>query len=119
MGRQRTYDHEAILIMRGRGLVPKDIAARLEIPVKSVEAVIRIARDRGDLRAARNFQPAIVMEEQGTAHALDRPGIMVVYVVTMDRNNGLARKVPVSLPRVSILGGWHGRAATEIGGAVG
>lgn len=118
MGRQRKFDHDAILDLRGRGMVPKNIAARLGIAVGSVEAVIRIARDRGDHRAMRAFRSASVAETPEEVQPADRPGVMVIYVATLGRNDGLAQKVPVSLPRLSILGDWQGRAATETRGEV-
>lgn len=97
-------------------MVPKNIAARLGIAVVSVEAVIRIARDKCDPRAMRAFKPASVAEATEKAQPPDRPGVMVIYVATLGRNDGLAQKVQVSLPRLSILGDWQGRAASETGG---
>lgn len=115
MAPPRKFDHEAILTMRGRGLVPRDIAARLNIAVESVEAVIRLARDRGDPRALRTIRPRGVAED--VPQPKERPGIMEIDVFTTDRSNdGRGRRMRVSLPHLSILGDWQGRAAIETGG---
>lgn len=102
----RKYDHDAILNLRAQGLGPAAIAARLDVPHSGVLSVISDARRRGDARSKR---PISAAPEQGRPDA-QRPGVMVIRVATMDRVGGDARKVPVSLPRLSILEGWTGAA---------
>lgn len=120
MGPSRTFDHEQILTLYSQMLTPTEVARRTGMAHGSVCNVLRAACDRGDPRAARyRKRPKIVPGSQPPAHRPpvdDRPNVTTIHVVTMGRNDGLARKLPVSLPRLSILRDWHGPAATETGG---
>lgn len=120
MGPARRFDHEQILTLYSQMLTPNEVSRRTGMAHGTVCNVLRAACDAGDPRAARyRKRPKLFPGPQPQAlepELEDRPNVMTVHVVTMGRNDGLARKLPVSLPRVSILGNWQGRAATEAGG---
>jgi phosphoglycerate dehydrogenase-like enzyme len=104
MGASRKYDHEAVLSLRQRGRKVCDIAKSLKIRSAVVSSILRMARERGDERAA--LKPKAEPEP-----ALERDDVIVVCVPTTDRDHGMNRKAAVSLPRLSILGDWTGAAS--------
>ncbi|MCL8382085.1 hypothetical protein [Xanthobacter aminoxidans] len=119
MGPARRFDHEKVLTLFSQKLETSDIARRMGMSTAAVCNVLRAACDAGDPRAAR-YQKRTKLLQGPQPQPLKpvyvpRPNVMTIHVVTMGRNDGLARKLPVSLPRVSILGNWQGRAAAEAG----
>lgn len=106
MANHRKLDHDVVLTLLASGMRQVDIARRIGAQVAQVNGVVERARKKGDPRAAK---------ERGVAHKppvtrdVGRPGVMVVAVSTMWRD-GTVRLSEVSLPRLSILDGWTGRA---------
>jgi len=106
MANHRKLDHDMVLNMLADGVRQVDIARRIGAEVAQVNGVVERARKKGDPRAMKERAAA---HKPHTVRDVGRPGVMVVAVSTMWRD-GTVRSSEVSLPRLSILDGWTGRA---------
>lgn len=106
MGAPRKLDHDVVLNLLASGLRQVDIARRIGAEVAQVNGVVERARKKGD---PRTVKPRDAAGKPHTVRDVGRPGVMVVAVSTMWRD-GTVRSSEVSLPRLSILSGWTGRA---------
>lgn len=108
MANHRKLDHDMVLNLLADGVRQVDIARRIGAKVAQVNGVVERARKKGDPRA---------MKERAAAHkppvtrAATRTDVVVINVpCTKHTTDGTPRSAPVSLPRLSILSGWTGRA---------
>lgn len=104
----RKHDHEKILKLRDLGLKPGEIAERLGVKPSQVYDAVRTFKMKAGTVQSRPTPSA----PRITRPALDdRPGVMVITVATKNLDgDGLPKRMPVSLPRLSILDGWTGAA---------
>lgn len=109
MPRPVKYDHEKILKLLDLGRTPGEIAEFLCMKTSSVyEAIRTVKKNAGMIPAKRASTPPRAARP---APISDRPGVMVITVPTAKLDgDGLPRRMPVSLTRLSILDGWTGVA---------
>ena len=109
MLQSRKHDHEKILKLRDMGLKPGEIAERLGVKPSHVYDAVRTFKKKAGMIQSR-ATPAQPVRRPQTQED-DRPGVMVITVATKNLDgDGLPKRMPVSLPRLSILDGWTGRA---------
>lgn len=108
MLQSRKHDHEKILKLRDMGLKPGEIAERLGVKPSHVYDAVRTFKLK-----AGTIQPRATPAQPARRPTFsdDRPGVIVITVATKNLDgDGLPKRMPVSLPRLSILDGWIGRA---------